>query len=236
MIRNFLFLAVFFLLLPQILFADEEVAIVLFVTGKVQYSQTGKTETLKKNVILTKNAKVETGEGKADLQLGANAVIRIAPFTKIEIAELFSDNSKNTAKLTLVSGKLFTNVQKSNKKEELEISSASYTAGVRGTQFVISEEKTKSPKNEDSDIPEGVFVNEGEVAVHPSSSGNDLNLQAGEQASWNGKELLAEPLKEFMKEKMKIIQNFKTIKSENYQMLKEQKLKNKELLENFPKS
>lgn len=235
MIHNVLFLVVFYLFLPQILFADEEIAIVLFVTGKVQYSQAGKTETLKKNVILTKNAKVETGEGKADLQLGANAVIRIAPFTKIEIAELFSDNSKNTAKLTLVSGKLFTNVQKSNKKEELEISSASYTAGVRGTQFVISEEKMKAPKNEDSDIPEGVFVNEGEVTVHPSS-GNDLNLQAGEQASWNGKELLAEPLKEFMKEKMKIIQNFKAIKSENYQMLKEQKLKNKELLENFPKS
>ncbi|WP_061260538.1 FecR family protein [Leptospira interrogans] len=235
MIHNVLFLVAFYLFLPQILFADEEIAIVLFVTGKVQYSQAGKIETLKKNVILTKNAKVETGEGKADLQLGANAVIRIAPFTKIEIAELFSDNSKNTAKLTLVSGKLFTNVQKSNKKEELEISSASYTAGVRGTQFVISEEKTKTPKNEDSDIPEGVFVNEGEVTVHPSS-GNDLNLQAGEQASWNGKELLAEPLKEFMKEKMKIIQNFKAIKSENYQMLKEQKLKNKELLENFPKS
>ncbi|WP_061234077.1 MULTISPECIES: FecR family protein [Leptospira] len=235
MIHNVLFLVAFYLFLPQILFADEEIAIVLFVTGKVQYSQAGKIETLKKNVILTKNAKVETGEGKADLQLGANAVIRIAPFTKIEIAELFSDNSKNTVKLTLVSGKLFTNVQKSNKKEELEISSASYTAGVRGTQFVISEEKTKTPKNEDSDIPEGVFVNEGEVTVHPSS-GNDLNLQAGEQASWNGKELLAEPLKEFMKEKMKIIQNFKAIKSENYQMLKEQKLKNKELLENFPKS
>lgn len=231
MIHNVLFLVAFYLFLPQILFANEEIAIVLFVTGKVQYSQAGKTETLKKNVILTKNAKVETGEGKADLQLGANAVIRIAPFTKIEIAELFSDNSKNTAKLTLVSGKLFTNVQKSNKKEELEISSASYTAGVRGTQFVISEEKMKAPRNGDSDIPEGVFVNEGEVTVHPSS-GNDLNLQA----SWNGKELLAEPLKEFMKEKMKIIQNFKAIKSENYQMLKEQKLKNKELLENFPKS
>ncbi|APH43342.1 Sigma factor regulatory protein, FecR/PupR family [Leptospira interrogans serovar Copenhageni/Icterohaemorrhagiae] len=235
MIHNVLFLVAFYLFLPQILFADEEIAIVLFVTGKVQYSQAGKIETLKKNVILTKNAKVETGEGKADLQLGANAVIRIAPFTKIEIAELFTDNSKISAKLTLVSGKLFTNVQKSNKMEELEISSASYTAGVRGTQFVISDEKSKAPKNEDSDIPEGVFVNEGEVTVHPSS-GNDLNLQAGEQASWNGKELLAEPLKEFMKEKMKIIQNFKAIKSENYQMLKEQKLKNKELLENFPKS
>ncbi|OLY60944.1 iron dicitrate transport regulator FecR, partial [Leptospira santarosai serovar Guaricura] len=63
-----------------------------------------------------------------------------------------------------------------------------------------------------------------------------LDLKAGEQATWNGKELLVEPLKEFMKEKMKVIQNFKTIKTENYEMLKNQKLKNKELLENFPKS
>lgn len=63
-----------------------------------------------------------------------------------------------------------------------------------------------------------------------------MDLKAGEQATWNGKELLVEPLKEFMKEKMKVIQNFKTIKTENYEMLKNQKLKNKELLESFPKS
>ncbi|MCG6195281.1 FecR domain-containing protein [Leptospira sp. FAT2] len=235
MIRKVLFFLSIVFLVPQVLSADEEVAIALFVTGKVQYSQSGKTETLKKNTVLTKTAKVETGDGKADLQLGANAVIRLAPFTKIEIAELLSDNSKNTAKVTLVSGKLFANVQKSNKKEDLQVSSTSYTAGVRGTQFVISEEKKKAPRNDDSDIPDGVFVNEGEVAVN-SSSGGELDLKTGEQASWNGKELLLEPLKEFMKEKMKIIQNFKAIKAENYQMLKDQKLKNKELLENFPKS
>ncbi|TGL75804.1 FecR family protein [Leptospira yasudae] len=235
MIRKVLFFLSIVFLVPQVLSADEEVAIALFVTGKVQYSQSGKTEALKKNTVLTKTAKVETGDGKVDLQLGANAVIRLAPFTKIEIAELLSDNSKNTAKVTLVSGKLFANVQKSNKKEDLQVSSTSYTAGVRGTQFVISEEKNKAPRNEDSDIPDGVFVNEGEVAVN-SSAGGELDLKTGEQASWNGKELLLEPLKEFMKEKMKIIQNFKTIKAENYQMLKDQKLKNKELLENFPKS
>ncbi|MDI7217182.1 FecR family protein [Leptospira santarosai] len=234
MIRKVLLFGFFLTLSPQVVFADEEVAVALFVSGKVQYSQAGKTEALKKNVILTKAAKVETGEGKADLQLGVNSVIRLAPFTKIEIAELFSDNSKNASKVILISGKLFANVQKSNKKEELEVNSASYTAGVRGTQFIVSEEKTKAPKNEDSDIPDGIFVNEGEIAVH--SSGGDLDLKAGEQATWNGKELLVEPLKEFMKEKMKVIQNFKTIKTENYEMLKNQKLKNKELLENFPKS
>ncbi|MBE8402399.1 FecR domain-containing protein, partial [Leptospira borgpetersenii serovar Tarassovi] len=134
----------FLILLPQVVFADEEVAVALFVTGKVQYFQAGKTEALKKNVILTKTAKIETREGKADLQLGANSVIRLAPFTKIEISELFSDSSKNTSKVILISGKLFANVQKSNKKEELEVNSASYTAGVRGTQFVVSEEKTKA--------------------------------------------------------------------------------------------
>ncbi|AOP36648.1 iron dicitrate transport regulator FecR [Leptospira tipperaryensis] len=235
MIRNVLLLTSFFLFFPQILFADEEVAIALFVSGKVQYTLSGKTEALKKNVVLTKTAKVETGDGKADLQLGSSAVIRLAPFTKIEISELYSDGTKNKTKVNLVSGKLFANVQKSNKKEDLEVSSVSYTAGVRGTQFVISEDKENAPKNDDSSIPDGVFVNEGAVAVN-SSSGSELDLKAGEQASWNGKELLIEPLKEFMKEKMKIIQTFKTIKAENYQMLKDQKLKNKELLENFPKS
>lgn len=143
MIRKVLLFGFFLILSPQVVFADEEVAVALFVSGKVQYSQAGKTEALKKNVILTKAAKVETGEGKADLQLGVNSVIRLAPFTKIEIAELFSDNSKNASKVILISGKLFANVQKSNKKEELEVNSASYTAGVRGTQFIVSEEKRR---------------------------------------------------------------------------------------------
>ncbi|TGM58724.1 FecR family protein [Leptospira adleri] len=234
MIRNVLLPISFFIFFPYLLFADEEVAIALFVTGKVHYTLNGKTEALKKNTVLTKTATVETGEGKADLQLGASAVVRLAPFTKIEISELYSDGTKNKTKVNLVSGKLFANVQKSNKKEDLEVTSVSYTAGVRGTQLVVSEDRENTPKNEDSSIPNGVFVNEGQVAVN-SSSGSDLDLKAGEQASWNGKELLLEPLKEFMKEKMKIIQTFKTIKVENYQMLKDQKLKNKELLENFPK-
>lgn len=109
MICKVLFFGFFLMFLPQVVFADEEVAVALFVTGKVQYFQAGKTEALKKNVILTKAAKVETGEGKADLQLGANSVIRLAPFTKIEISELLSDSSRNTSKVTLISGKLFAN-------------------------------------------------------------------------------------------------------------------------------
>lgn len=220
---------------PSLLSAGEEVAVALFVTGKVQFTQGTKTEALKKNTVLTKSAKVETADGKADLQLGANAVIRLAPYTKIEIAELLSDGSKNTTQVRLVSGKLFANVQKSGQKEDLQISSASYTAGVRGTQFVIGETGNGSPKNEDSDIPDGVFVNEGQVAVD-SSSGGSINVNAGQQASWNGKELLLGPLQEFMKEKMKIIQTFKTIKAENYKLLKDQKLKNQELMNGFPKS
>ncbi|EMO76309.1 hypothetical protein LEP1GSC127_3315 [Leptospira kirschneri str. 200801925] len=48
MIHNILFLAAFCLFLPQILFADDEIAIVLFVTGKVQYSQAGKRKHLRK--------------------------------------------------------------------------------------------------------------------------------------------------------------------------------------------
>lgn len=78
MIRKILLFGSFLILSPQIVFADEEVAIVLFVTGKAQSIQAGKTEALKKNVVLTKSAKVETGEGKADLQLGANSVVRLA--------------------------------------------------------------------------------------------------------------------------------------------------------------
>ncbi len=215
------------------LIAAEEIAIVLFVVGDVSGLQDGKKVGLKKNSILKKQDEIETKDGKVDLQIGPSSVIRIVSYTKIRIAELISDAKENRAKIDLVSGKVFARVDKSSKKENFSISSPSYTAGVRGTQFALGEENSEqrknNPENEDSDIPDGVFVKEGEVGV-TTENGKTISVKTNEELVVSSDGLLKQPLEEFMIEKMKILEGFKKISEENYKMLKDQRLQNQELL------
>nr|WP_210410058.1 FecR family protein [Leptospira langatensis] len=215
------------------LFAADEVAIVLFVVGEASGLQDGKKVSLKKNVVLKKQDEIETKEGKVDLQIGPSVVVRISPYTKVRLAELSSDGKENKSKVALVSGKIFARVDKSGKKEDFAVSSPSYNAGVRGTQFALSEEtddqKKDNPEHEDSDIPNGIFVKEGEVGV-TTDNGQSFPVKANEEAVLSPQGLLKQPLEEFMREKMKILDGFKRISEDNYKLLRDQKLQNQELL------
>ncbi|TGK03907.1 iron dicitrate transport regulator FecR [Leptospira semungkisensis] len=214
-------------------YAADEVAIVLFVVGEASGLQDGKKLSLKKNVVLKKQDEIETKEGKVDLQIGPSVVVRISPFTKVRLAELSSDNKENKSKVALVSGKIFARVDKGAKKEDFAVTSPSYNAGVRGTQFAISEEtesqKQSNPEHEDSDVPNGIFVKEGEVGV-TTGSGQNFPLKGNEEAVLSSQGLLKQPLEEFMREKMKILDGFKRISEENYKLLRDQRLQNQELL------
>ncbi|WP_207761441.1 FecR family protein [Leptospira perolatii] len=215
------------------IYAADEIAVTLFVSGKVSYTQNGKKLDLKKNVVLGKEDTIESADGKADIQVGPNAVIRLAPFSKVKIADLSSSAKENKSTVQLVSGKVFARVDKSDKKENFSVSSTSYTAGVRGTQFVVSEEseeaRKQNPKNEDSNIPNGIFVKEGEVGV-TTSSGNSVPVKSGEEAILSPEGLLKQPLEIFMQEKMKILDGFRKISEENYQLLKNQREQNQEMI------
>lgn len=219
--------------LSERLVAAEEVAVVLFVAGEATGIQSGKALPLKKGAILQKKDEIRTKEGKVDVQIGTSVVIRVAAFTEIKLSELFSDSRENKSKVELISGKVFARVEKSSKKENFSVSSSSYTAGVRGTQFIIGEEaeevRKKNPEHDDSDIPDGIFVKEGEVGV-TTQSGNDVSVKANEELVTSSEGLLKKPLESFIYEKMKILDHFKKISEENYKMLRDQKLQNQELL------
>lgn len=221
------------IVLPSSIFAEEEIAIVLFVVGDVSGTLNGKKLSLKKNSILKRQDELETKDGKVDLQIGPSVVVRIAAFTKVKIAELSSDKKANKSKLELVSGKVFARVDKGSKKEDFTITAPSYNAGVRGTQFVVCEEnealRKDNPDNEDSDVPNGIFVKEGEVAV-TTENGKNFPLKRDEEAVVSPQGLLKQPLEDFMREKMKILDGFKKIMEENYKILRDQKLQNQELL------
>ncbi|TGK59358.1 iron dicitrate transport regulator FecR [Leptospira wolffii] len=218
---------------PVAVAAAEEVAIVLFVVGEAIGLQDGKKIPLKKSQVLKTQDEIETKDGKVDVQIGASAVIRVVPFTKIKLIELFSDNKANKSRIQLVSGKIFARVDKGTKKEDFSVVSPTYSAGVRGTQFAIGDEnngkRSENPEHEDSDIPNGVFVKEGEVGV-TTDNGDNVPVKANEEVVLSPEGLLKQPLEEFMLQKMKILDGFKKISEENYKMLKDQKLKNEELL------
>ncbi|SHO47869.1 Sigma factor regulatory protein, FecR/PupR family (fragment) [Nitrosotalea sinensis] len=157
---------------------------VLFVTGEAFYIQNGKRSEVKKNIVLKKQDQVETIRGKVDLQIGSSSVIRISPYTKIQISELSSSAKENKSTIDLVSGKVFAKVDKRSKKENCVITSASYTAGVRGTQFVSGEDseqiRASSPDHEDSNMPNGSFVKEGEVGGSTDSN-NTTSVHSDEE-------------------------------------------------------
>lgn len=87
---------------------------------------------------------------------------------------------------------------------------------------------TSSPATDE--IPEGIYVNEGNVQITEKESGDTATAGPQEQVVFAGKELQKGILADFMKEKMRIFKTMNVMKEENYRLLKEQIESNKALL------
>lgn len=213
----------------------EDVAVVSFSKGEVYISsprfKTGR-ETIKLGSILQKGDTLVSKEGVCEIQLATQATIRTSHFTELKIDEIL-DPKTNGSHLQLVGGKLFVKAHKEEgQNRQLTISSPSYVAGVRGTEFLLS---TPGSGGEDESLKldTGVFVNEGSVAVKPEASASEVLVNGNEEIVSSGKEMTKQILNEFAKEKMRIFEEFKKIKKENYERIKEQNRKNSELLNEF---
>lgn len=211
----------------------EEVAVVSFVQG-VNYAKSNRfktgRETLKLGSILEKGDTIVSEEGSCEIQLATHATIRTNKYTEIKIDRLL-DNSQTA--LELVSGKLFVKAHKEEgEKRQLNVSTPSYVAGVRGTEFLLA---TPNSEGEDDEINlnTGVYVNEGSVGVTANGSKNEVVVSENEEIVSQGNKLKKQILNEFAKEKMRIFAEFKQIKKENYERYKEQRRKNSEILNQF---
>ncbi|WP_411821934.1 FecR domain-containing protein [Leptospira sp. 'Mane'] len=208
----------------------EEVAVVSFVKGEVTWTGSKKTgESLKFNQVLKKGDKVTTKDGTCELQLATQATIRLAKFTEASIEDLLNPKSRQST-VKVFTGKLFVKAHKTNKTQnKLNIVSPTLVAGVRGTEFIVA-----APVGEGADpdleLKEGVYVNEGTVAVTPDKKGKEVLTGADEEVTLDGKILKKQILNEYAKEKMKIFEQFKQIKEENYLLIKEQYQKNEDLM------
>ncbi|BDA79619.1 iron dicitrate transporter FecR [Leptospira kobayashii] len=210
----------------------EDVAVVSFVKGEVTWSgpKSKKTgEALRINQVLKKGDKVTSKDGTCELQLATQATIRLAKFTEASLEDLLNPKSRQST-VKVYTGKLFVKAHKNNKAQnKLNIVSPSLVAGVRGTEFIVA---APSGPEEDSDLDlrEGVYVNEGTVAVVPDKKGKEVLTGANEEVTLDGATLKKQILNEYAKEKMKIFEQFKQLKEENYQLIKEQYQKNEDLM------
>ncbi|MCG6143045.1 FecR family protein [Leptospira bandrabouensis] len=230
--------SVLFLLFAATLSA-EEVGIVSFIQGKNYLSGPRfkkAKEPVKLGSILKKGDTITTEDGTCEIQLATQATIRLSKFTSMQIEDLLNPKSKATT-LKLVGGKLFVKAYKPASgvpsQNQLKVVNPSFVAGVRGTEFLAAAPDTGGTDDEMSNVETGVYVNEGTVAVSPDKKGKETLVKENEEVLVSGKELKKQILDEFVKEKMRIFQEFKAIKEENYQRIKDQYEKNDQLMNEY---
>ena len=223
--------SIFLLFLSNSLFSNDNpsVAIATFVSGDVSYLRNGNVSVPKKNDYFQSTDEIQVGnKGMIDIQMGSGTIVRLKSNSKLKINSILESESKESINLDLLKGTIFSKAKKKDGKElNFSVKAPSFTAGVRGTEFAISAGET-----EDQDLPEGVFVKEGNVAVQDKSSSNLFSINGGEELVKNARGLQKQILDDAIKEKLRILETLNVMKESSYQMLKDAKLKNKEMLEN----
>lgn len=216
----------------------EELAVVTFIQGEVILEPITKSKSKKQlslYTLLRKGDQVTTHEGTCEISIAGKASIHLAKFSSVRLEEVLSSKG-NGSVIRIASGKIFTKANKAKPDDpSLTIVASSFVAGVRGTEFLVSQTNWNGLPNADLDLEDGVYVNEGTVSVSTDPKAKETIVQADEQVRLNGKEAIKEILSDFAKSKMEIFADFQDFKEENYLIMKEQYLKNSNLMEQMKK-
>ncbi len=203
---------------------QETLAVATFVVGEVFYERAGSEKRVFTKTIFYEGDRVFTKKGKIDMQVGPHAVVHLSEYSAIEMDSLAEMGDSRQIALKLSKGAAYSKiVKKLDKDSSFRINSPTLAAGVRGTEFVVSEQ---TEQGEDQDVESGVYVNEGEVAVTDSSTGEEAALIGQEQVVKKGEELKKGILDAYMKRKMEIFAGLDVMKEKNYNLLKNQKDRN----------
>lgn len=217
----------------------ELLAAALAVTGECYYERDGKSEFAKPKTIFFKDDRLFTKKGKMDVQIGPNAVLHLAPYTTIKLSELSEADKKSNIRVDLESGRGYTKFAKKMTPGSLyQIRTPTLVAGVRGTQFIVSAGDTPEEAGaEDADIPGGVFVNEGKVAVATTArEDQEQELAPGEQVTGVDNALVKGVMEDFLKKKMKLFKQLNCMKEAQYKIMEREKNRMVETLEKVKNS
>ena len=145
-----------------------QAGIVTFSKGEVKLlSKDGKEKKIQKDMFFFKDDTIVTGkDGIVDIQLADGVIIRIKQNSKLKLQDIIVGDNGNTinAKLALEAGKVFAKTDKKlGADSSFKISTPTFTAGIRGTEFIV----------EDSEGKDQTLVSDGSVAVDTlDESGN----------------------------------------------------------------
>ncbi len=225
--------------------------IVNFVSGDVTVLKDGKNAPAKAGDKVSAGMRIITGaKSFADIYVGINAV-KMTENSDVEIKTLVRDKSNNTEKteLYLKNGKVFSRIaRKLAKGDSYSVRTPTTIAGVRGTDFVVTQTNGKGnvaclkgkvrvrsalqTEAEYVDINGGqeVTVEKGkELTVVSISEENMRNLR---DIIENISELKAEIRQKFENQKREIKEKVIEQKEKNREMINKQKEENKENIEN----
>lgn len=144
-----------------------QAGIVTFSKGDVKLLSKDGKEKIQKDMFFFKDDIIVTGkDGIVDIQLADGVVIRIKQNSKLKLQDIIVGDNGNTinAKLALEAGKVFAKTDKKlGADSSFKISTPTFTAGIRGTEFIV----------EDSEGKDQTLVSDGSVAVDTlDESGN----------------------------------------------------------------
>ncbi|MDH5719708.1 MAG: FecR family protein [Spirochaetia bacterium] len=211
----------------------EVLAVATFVVGKAYYIRGGKQNKIKVKTIFEKDDVIKTEKGSINIQIGPSAILKVSNYSEVTLGKLFEVGGEQEIALALKQGRIYSKiVKKLGNKSKFSIRTPTVVAGVRGTEFLVSESPDETRRDdEDRDVPSGVFVNEGAVEAESSESGESMNVNAGQQVETKSGAFQQKILDDFIKRKMEIFKKLDVMKEKNYELLKKQKEKNKALMD-----
>lgn len=109
------------------------------ISGKVEIQEPGKAwQSASEGMEVPTNARISTGFASEARVIMDNAQITVQPLTRMTLKEYTSSSDTTTTKLFLGSGRIRTDVKKSDRRiNDFQVRSPVATAAVRGTSFTF---------------------------------------------------------------------------------------------------
>ena len=128
--------------------AEESYGLLMIVKGQVQVAK-AKAQPAGAKVgskVYPQDTIITGKDSRAKIVMSDRNIINVLPETKIRIDQYINDTKEKNVRLSLLEGKVRTNVEQKydNNENKFEIKTPSAVVGVRGTQFLTSFQKSKN--------------------------------------------------------------------------------------------
>ena len=209
-------------------------AFTTFVAGKAYYVRDGKKRRIRMRTTFKRQDQIITKRARVNIQIGPDIILHLPRYSTLHFEKLYQSAAIRKISLRLQRGQIFSKiVRKLKSKSGFAVRTPTITAGVRGTEFLVSADHPD--KNKKKEIPGGVYCNKGVVVVkiQQENSKQEVSVKAKEQVLPKGGELKKSILDQYVASKMKIFEKLQVMKKKNYELLKRQIEKNNRILDNI---